>query len=467
MGALVCDICGGKLVMGAGGVATCESCGMEYSKDRVKEMVQEIKGVVQIDNSNQLVNWIRMGDNAMEAKNYSEAYSYYTKVIETDSNNWEATIKRGEAAYWQGTLGNPRLNETVAAMKNAMLIVDSLHLDREAEQKAKIDIFKRCHNVHIQYYGHVMMETMQQRLNNLMNSYARVDTDLFYALSNVHKSRLQMLLEYLPIFEGYDTDEAKEYVKELKKDRVSALCSYCSFEEWDDFYYGPSASDKKQFIDNYLLYLDELLQLEPNYLSGENVSYPDPYDRPKNSMEYEKRKKDLPDYWKRQLGTVKAKKEEAARKKRHDEYWAEHMDEKQQYESRLKSIAAEKAELSAKISSYESKIKNIQGERNTVIGEADKKVNGAKSQIQRLESEKSKLGLFAGKQKKELQAQIDSINASIPNLQDEASRIKKSVEADSSAKIEMLRNEQKPFSDRMEALKKEEHSINNELTKAR
>ena len=43
MEALVCDICGGNLIMGAGGIATCESCGMQYNMERIREKVQEIK----------------------------------------------------------------------------------------------------------------------------------------------------------------------------------------------------------------------------------------------------------------------------------------------------------------------------------------------------------------------------------------------------------------------------------------
>lgn len=49
MVALICDICGGNLVMDANGeFAVCESCGMKHSKDRVKAKVQEIKGVVEV-----------------------------------------------------------------------------------------------------------------------------------------------------------------------------------------------------------------------------------------------------------------------------------------------------------------------------------------------------------------------------------------------------------------------------------
>jgi len=48
MAALSCDICGGKLVMGAGSIAVCDSCGMEHNKDRMQEKIQEIKGSIEV-----------------------------------------------------------------------------------------------------------------------------------------------------------------------------------------------------------------------------------------------------------------------------------------------------------------------------------------------------------------------------------------------------------------------------------
>lgn len=467
MGALVCDICGGKLIMGTGGVAVCDSCGMEYSKDAVKEKVQEIKGVVQIDNSNQLANWIRMGDNAMEAKNYSEAYSYYTKVIETDPNNWEATIKRGESAYWQGTMGDPRLNETVAAMKAAMAIVDKLSMPDEEAAKAKIDIFKRGFNMYNQYYMHIQMTLIQQKLDSLMNSYSRVNTDLYYTLTNVHKTRHELVLEYYPIIEKYDTPEAREYMDEMKSWRVSTLCDYCSFEEEDDFFYGPSANDKKTFIENYLIYLDELLQVKPDYMNGDNPSYPDPYDRPRNSAEYEKRKKELPEYWKRQQSTLATKKAEAAQKRRNEEYWENHQSEKNQFETRLKEIAKEKADLQKSVSSYDSKLKAVRDTQEHSIREAERELADLENRIADLENQKSKLGIFAGKQKKEMQSQIDSLKADIPNVKDKVQRQKSAIQNDASAKLEAIKAEQKPYADRLVALQNEENTIRNELNKNR
>ena len=34
---LICDLCGGKIVMRAGGVGVCENCSMEYSLESLRE----------------------------------------------------------------------------------------------------------------------------------------------------------------------------------------------------------------------------------------------------------------------------------------------------------------------------------------------------------------------------------------------------------------------------------------------
>ena len=50
MSALMCDICGGDIVMNpTGEFAVCESCGMKHSKERVQAKIQEIKGTVTVE----------------------------------------------------------------------------------------------------------------------------------------------------------------------------------------------------------------------------------------------------------------------------------------------------------------------------------------------------------------------------------------------------------------------------------
>ena len=120
MAALVCDLCGGKLIMGAGGVAVCDSCGMEHSADRMKEKVQEIKGTVVVDNTHLIDNYLEMANNAYDADNNAEAESYCNKIIEIDPTNYEAWFLKGKAAGWQSTLQNSRLAESISAFAKAI-----------------------------------------------------------------------------------------------------------------------------------------------------------------------------------------------------------------------------------------------------------------------------------------------------------------------------------------------------------
>jgi len=84
MAVLVCDVCGGKLVMGAGGVAVCDSCGMEHSKDRMQEKVQEIKGTVQVSNIASLESLMKRGRLALEDSDWKQADEYFNKVLDID-----------------------------------------------------------------------------------------------------------------------------------------------------------------------------------------------------------------------------------------------------------------------------------------------------------------------------------------------------------------------------------------------
>jgi len=123
MAALVCDICGGKLVMGAGCVAVCDSCGMEHSRDRMREKVQEIKGTVEVSNFASVDSLMKRGYIMLEdcqgrdGIEYGKAYKCFDKVLEinpeyapayigklfvdiSNSNVGRSPIKNGFFAYF-------------------------------------------------------------------------------------------------------------------------------------------------------------------------------------------------------------------------------------------------------------------------------------------------------------------------------------------------------------------------------
>lgn len=104
MAALVCDICGGKLIGKPGGIFECDSCGMEYSQDWAKEKIQEIKGTVKVegtvnvqgsvtvDNKANLENLLNRAFMFLEDKDWENADAYAEKVLEHDSVNGTAYV---------------------------------------------------------------------------------------------------------------------------------------------------------------------------------------------------------------------------------------------------------------------------------------------------------------------------------------------------------------------------------------
>lgn len=117
---LVCDLCGGKLILEAGGVAICDSCGTQHSASRMKEKIQEIKGVVRVDNTHMVDNYLQIAANAYDAGNQEETENYCNKVLEISPDDYRAWLLKGKAAGWQSTLQNPRLAESIAAFTNAI-----------------------------------------------------------------------------------------------------------------------------------------------------------------------------------------------------------------------------------------------------------------------------------------------------------------------------------------------------------
>jgi para-nitrobenzyl esterase len=85
-----------------------------------KIAVREAIRAVQIDNTHLVETWMKMGDLAADAGNLSEAYSYYTKIIEAQPSNHWAFYKKGKTAGWQSTLSNIRLMEAVIGFAQAI-----------------------------------------------------------------------------------------------------------------------------------------------------------------------------------------------------------------------------------------------------------------------------------------------------------------------------------------------------------
>ena len=92
MSKLQCDICGGNIVMQGGGqVAVCDSCGMHYSVERMREKVQEITGTVRIEGPVQarqtgteddVAQWKSLLDKYYRVGDFQAAEQIVKKILE-------------------------------------------------------------------------------------------------------------------------------------------------------------------------------------------------------------------------------------------------------------------------------------------------------------------------------------------------------------------------------------------------
>ena len=90
-----------------------------------------------------------------------------------------------------------------------------------------------------------------------------------------------------------------------------------------------------------------------------------------------------------------------------------------------------------------------------------------KKQQNDLIDQKSKLGLFAGKHKKTLQTQIDSLKIQIDSAQATINRVRKEIQDEVNAQISVIEAERKPISIKISDLEGEKAGINFELTRDR
>ena len=129
------------------------------------------------------------------------------------------------------------------------------------------------------------------------------------------------------------------------------------------------------------------------------------------------------------LAAAKRKEEEEIRKqeeelreakRRYEEYWTKHAEEKEK-------LLSEKTSMEVQIRSTENSLVKFINSQSNSIPSAEE-VTRLEETIKNLTAEKAKLGLFNGKQKKELQNQIDKANAEKADAQKRAAEEKTAIE---------------------------------------
>lgn len=316
MAALVCDLCGGKLVMGAGGIAVCDSCGMEYSTERMREKVQMIKGSVQIDNSNMVDTWMRLAMSAAQAGNQKEAYDYYAKVIEVEPQNWRAIFGKGKAAAWQSTLANSRTSELYQAVKKAIEIIDNSGMSEEEVILRKNEFAVAIYNV-----NNAFLDLRQSNFDKHEERYYDLHWDEWWESHYVQGTEnIEQTEDVMTLIKDFSDDTSKRNVLEMKKHICEVLCYICSCSStcWDSYdkeylkCYGLTESSKEPFIKKYIGLVEEIQEAEPDFQIS-NFCLLDPWSPPNewSSGRYD----EVVEYWQKREDELRLAREKSRFKK--------------------------------------------------------------------------------------------------------------------------------------------------------
>lgn len=486
MAALVCDLCGGKLIMGAGGIATCDSCGMEHSADRMKEKVLEIKGVVRVDNTHMVDNYLEMANSAYKADNNSEAESYCNRIIEIDPTNYKAWMLKGKAAAWQSTLQNSRVDEGVAAFIKA--INNAPEDEKEDYIEEAKDQIKALAVAMIQLRANRFAKWPDEEESNgfiaditsilsTVVSFLRqagvlipISEIMAPIATKINESVVKAWKDVVwPEYNGdpNDSDDRAnkyEWQKFIKRvgyctTLVEKAISLCSEDDEDDI----------QRYEN-LIFMHEkaIASCSWDYNLG---TYGTKYwhkdwqltNEAKNYRrglirEYEGKIKAIKEETARKEAAEKAEKERIAREaaqKRLDAYWLEHAEEKAALETELGNL---KSQIEAINAALNNQLAALKEEIAAIPGKSE--ISTLDGRIIKLTAERNSLGIFKGKEKKAIQEQIDRAVADKEAICSRMAAAKKPLD-------DQIATAQAEANKKLQPLRDRTNAINSELTKAR
>ena len=460
---IVCEMCGSSDVIKQDGLFVCQSCWTKYSVEEAKKMM--IEGTVRVDNSHLIENYLEMAYNAYGASNSAEAESYCNKIIEIEPTNYKAWMLKGKAAGWQSTLQNSRVSESVSAFSKAIqnapeeekegLVEDAkeeiVNLSRamlslrgerfekwpdEEESAGFMSDITSILNCAIQFISQAGV------IIPVTDIMAPAATIINQSVVSAWKNKI------LPDYKG-DPNDSDDRPGKYEWQTFIERIGYCTslLEKAIDL----CDDDDKEDIQRY----ENLIHLHEQAIDScsWDYDYTDYGKRWYKEWQLTDQAKSTRRSWIRQyqskIATIKsdlakkeaaekAEKERKAReeaKKRFDDYWAKHADEKVRLESERKGLQEQIVILNT---SQNEQVAKLNQEIAAIPGQTE--INSIDERIKKLSADKDALGLFKGKEKKALQEQINQAEAAKKAVQDRMAAAKKDLEGKiASAKNEIQR----------------------------
>ena len=447
---LICEMCGSPDLIKQDGVFVCQSCGCKYSVEEARKLmvegVIELSGSVKVDNSERINNLLVNGKRAFSDGKYSDAEYLFGQVQIEDPENATAILYQGLSLGWQGNTVRYNMDKTANATVRAIDVAYSQMKD-SSEYAAFVDDALEKTSMIADALITLCKQNIENEKLNRSTALIRLNSRVFSEITSPYskkptqadiKKREQ--LEMAP----YDTAIFRQY-KLIDNTLLFVLSAYrkalgnlSNVAEYPESLYVKMNSYLTKLICMERDLKSNMYAAEAKELSGLTVQYIQ----------------------------KKAEIEELEKKKRIEEYWANHKERKVELEKELADLLVQKTDLQKILMYYEKQI----AELNKVAQEdvpAKKEIELTKNKIAQLAIDKTKLGLFKGKEKKAIDEQIVELKQKIKDLESLEIQQETKIKVEYENSMSTIQKAISPISEKMNSLELRSDEINEELTKAR
>lgn len=523
---LVCEMCGCNDLLKQDGVFVCQSCGCKYSVEEAKKMMAGIDSTPAPKNSAQLENLLTLARSSFDSKNYAQAEQFCNQVIALDGINYDAWKLKGESINYQINPKNRRILEVFNCLITSYRILDD---EQKAEKKHDILFsLKTCFESEVEFWINQFeaQRPTNEALANVQDAYIDAYDKMSGAFCELGFEEMKdvYLINFDNMFiekcsaicnSAWESTVGYNYYRHFLGKEIDPF--RISDPRWvipDSRIYVPSEEIWNTFLveaDNLI----NLLQFAENRFNDDtnpkiietiytNIAFLEECIIPSSgwifTQGYASKFDQYPTVgWKKQyclsdsnqatrkaiMNRYKEKarkapkeaearqraKQEKERKERIAKYWEEHANEKA-------ALDKEQADLNKKIEELNSQISAIEQKNDPKLAELRKErykklqceieVDAQRSVIRNLEAQRAKCGIFKRKEKKAIQARLDTEETpKLNTLQEKAKAEKKAHQDKINAEINAIQDEGKELRNEVAELKKRSDEITNELTKDR
>ena len=424
-----CPRCGGDLQLDSAiETGFCMHCGS-------KIVVQDAIRAVRIDNTHMIDTWKRMGKSALDGKNYEEANNYFTKIVESEPDDWQAIFYKAYSAGLSSTLNHPRIAEFILGLQTANRQLENSKLPQD-----EIILSKNLFPPAIIEVTNTYLKLVDKK--KLESKFGWRDEEVMAEIRGNYEKAIENYQLVLKMFDGYTDEISKSNIINIMKEIVELCAKVCypmlyyrdEAKEVEVFAFGYTAHQKEKYINLYDDLVVEIRSIIPNYRTGENDSidrlsmppeiiptYEIVYDAPDDMAKILNHANKVIAYMdpiNRHFDGVILAEKSAEKVRKQKIYWKNHPEE-------YKLFLEEEKRRNEEFNYKKNMILQQINDKSKQVSEMRSKMENETSNLLK---ERAKLGIFAGHEKKLINERISSLNKEYLRLSEEYRNLKKSLE---------------------------------------